>query len=211
METFSALLAICVENSPVTGEFPAQRPVTGSFDIFFDLHLNKRSSKHWWGWWFETPSCPLWRHCNGAIWRSSVKLLMISDAVPKWRQCNTLWCHWLKGLRQRHVMLRGNPLSRWDRSVTAVYPFRSICSQKKIMLRSNSEGHLPRHDPIALHRFGPRHERFSGVVCDWHPAMKCYRMDKGNIIMAIQWHQDRFIKMQHAQIPDILHNCKYTK
>ena len=37
-----ALLAICVGNSPVTGEFPAQRPVTPSFDVFFDLRLNKR-------------------------------------------------------------------------------------------------------------------------------------------------------------------------
>ena len=33
METFSALLAICAENSPMTGEFPAQRPVTRSFDV----------------------------------------------------------------------------------------------------------------------------------------------------------------------------------
>ena len=41
METFSALLAICVGNSPVTGEFPAQRPVTRSFDVFFDLRLNE--------------------------------------------------------------------------------------------------------------------------------------------------------------------------
>ena len=41
METFSALLAICAGNSPVTGEFPAQRPVTRSFDVFFDLRLNK--------------------------------------------------------------------------------------------------------------------------------------------------------------------------
>ena len=41
METFSALLAICVRNSPVTDEFPAQRPVTRSFDVFFDLRLNK--------------------------------------------------------------------------------------------------------------------------------------------------------------------------
>ena len=39
METFSALLAICAGNSPVTGEFPAQRPLTRSFDIFFDLRL----------------------------------------------------------------------------------------------------------------------------------------------------------------------------
>ena len=45
METFSALLAICAGNSPVTGEYPAQRPVTQSFDVFFDLRLNKRLSK----------------------------------------------------------------------------------------------------------------------------------------------------------------------
>ena len=41
METFSALLAICVGNSPVTGEFPTQRPVRRSFDVSFDLHLKK--------------------------------------------------------------------------------------------------------------------------------------------------------------------------
>ena len=51
--------------SPVTGEFPAQRPMTRSFDVFFDLCLNERLSKQWRGWWFETPSCPLLRHCNG--------------------------------------------------------------------------------------------------------------------------------------------------
>ena len=46
------------------GEFPTQRPVTRSFDVFFDLRTNKRLSKQWWGWWFETQSCPLWRHRN---------------------------------------------------------------------------------------------------------------------------------------------------
>ena len=40
MKTFSALLAFCAGNSPVTGEFPAQRPVTRSFDVFYDLRLN---------------------------------------------------------------------------------------------------------------------------------------------------------------------------
>ena len=63
METFSALLAICVGNSPVPSEFPSQRPATRSFDIFFDLHLNKRLSRQSRRWWFETPSRPLWRHC----------------------------------------------------------------------------------------------------------------------------------------------------
>ena len=65
METFSALLVLCAGNSPVTGEFPTQRPVTRSFDVFFDLRLNNGLSKQSWGWWFEAPSHPLWRHCNG--------------------------------------------------------------------------------------------------------------------------------------------------
>ena len=51
-------------NSPVTGEFPSQRPVTRSFDVFFHLCLNKRLSKQLRGWWFKTPSRSLGRHCN---------------------------------------------------------------------------------------------------------------------------------------------------
>ena len=64
METLSALLALCAGNSPVPGEFLAQRPVTRSSDIFYDLRLIKRLSKQYWSWWFETPSRPLWRHSN---------------------------------------------------------------------------------------------------------------------------------------------------
>ena len=44
------------------GEFPTQRPVKRSFDVFFDLRPKKRLSKQPWGWWFETPSSSLWRH-----------------------------------------------------------------------------------------------------------------------------------------------------
>ena len=46
------------------GEFPAQRPVTQSFGVFFDLRLNERLSKQPWGRWFETLSWSLWRQCN---------------------------------------------------------------------------------------------------------------------------------------------------
>ena len=67
METFSALLALCARNSPVAGEFPAQRPVRRSFDVFFDLRLNKWLSKPSWGWWLETQWLSLWRHCNVLI------------------------------------------------------------------------------------------------------------------------------------------------
>ena len=64
MEAFSALLAICAGNSPVISEFPAQWPVTRSFDVFYEQCLNKWLRKHGWGWWLETPSRSLWRHCN---------------------------------------------------------------------------------------------------------------------------------------------------
>ena len=68
MKTFSALLALCAGKSPVSGEFPTQRPLTRSFDVFFYLRLIKRLSKHSRGWWFETLSRPLWRHCNVLTW-----------------------------------------------------------------------------------------------------------------------------------------------
>ena len=64
MGTFSALLDICAGNSTVTGEFPAQRQVMRSFDVFFDLRLDKCLSKQSRGWWFGTPLRTSWRHCN---------------------------------------------------------------------------------------------------------------------------------------------------
>ena len=52
------------------GEFPTQRPVTRSFDVYFDLRPNKRLSKQSLGWWFETLSPPLWRHRNALMFFS---------------------------------------------------------------------------------------------------------------------------------------------
>ena len=46
METFSALLAICADNSTVPGEFNTQGPVTRNFDVFFDLRPSKRLSNN---------------------------------------------------------------------------------------------------------------------------------------------------------------------
>ena len=62
METYSVLLALCEGNPLVTSGFPSQRR---SFDVFFDLRLKKRMSKHSRRRWFETPLRPWWRHCNG--------------------------------------------------------------------------------------------------------------------------------------------------
>ena len=77
---FSALLALCAENSPVTGEFTTQRPVTRSFDVFFDRRLNNRLSKQSWGRWFETPSCSLWRHYNVMAARDLQRYYQIETA-----------------------------------------------------------------------------------------------------------------------------------
>ena len=80
---FSALLAICAGNSPVSGEFLAQRPVTRNFDIFFDLRLNKRLTRQLWGWWFKTVSRPLWRQCNEALLLNKVtSISMVFDNNP---------------------------------------------------------------------------------------------------------------------------------
>ena len=104
METFSALLDLCVGNSPVTGEFPSQRPVTQSFDIFFDLRLNWCLSKQSWGWWFETPLLSLWRNCN-----------VCSESDMKQNTC-LLYKH--KALLARVVYTLTFDWTWWDCSVT---------------------------------------------------------------------------------------------
>ena len=91
MEALSALLALCAGNSPATGKFPAQRPVTRSFHVFFDPLLSKRLSKQSWGWWFETPSWSLWRHGNAhtvfVLSISALLLLPICLIPDLWWNC----------------------------------------------------------------------------------------------------------------------------
>ena len=64
MKTVPALMSLCEGNPSVTGGFPSQRPVKRSFDVLFDLRLNKRLSTQSRCRWFETPSCPLWRQSS---------------------------------------------------------------------------------------------------------------------------------------------------
>ena len=91
METFSALLAICVGNSPVSGEFPIQRPVTRSFDVFFDLRLYKRLRKQWWGY---------RAHCDVIVMRSATMDTPATNLQPyenslhdviKWKHFPRYW------------------------------------------------------------------------------------------------------------------------
>ena len=77
---------------------PHTRAVTRSFDVLFDLHMNKRSSKQSWGWWIETPLCSLWRHC------SAIRVICVSltftgavGEVNRWVSVRSL--HYFDDLR----------------------------------------------------------------------------------------------------------------
>ena len=70
-------------HSLVSSEFPAQRPVTRSFDVFFDPRLNKRLGNQSWCCWFETLSIPLWRQCSD-LW--AVITVYINDLyATRWK------------------------------------------------------------------------------------------------------------------------------
>ena len=77
----------------MTCEFPAQRSVTQSFDVFFDLHLNNRLSKQSRRQWFKMSWCSLWCHsyesiCWGWKKKSSLYNTMMSH------DCQGVSDHW---------------------------------------------------------------------------------------------------------------------
>ena len=98
----------------VTNEFPAQRPMTRSFDVFFDRHLNKRLSKHLWGQWLETLSRPLWRHSNESakICYECVLASASSDYLHKWH-----------GRSPKRKPLTAAELPEWYNTPPSVSPF----------------------------------------------------------------------------------------
>ena len=100
------------------GEFPTQRPVTRSFDVFFDLRLNKRLSKQSWGWWFETLSCPLWRHGN-----VSVLFVLRNTLNPVYGVA--ILCHQFRCIRWGYPILfyTAASLSSW---------YKTVCMRKMV-------------------------------------------------------------------------------
>ena len=94
METSSALLPLCAGNSQITGDPPlpphthTQRPVTRSFDVFFDMRLNKRLSKQ--GWWVETLPLSLWCHCNGRKSPAETNSFQLIRLTDWWMCCQSI-------------------------------------------------------------------------------------------------------------------------
>ena len=144
-ETFSALLALCAGNSPVSGEFPAQRPVTRSFDVFFDLRPGGRLSKHSWGWWLETPPCPLWRQSNE---KKTTALDVYTGHTLK-QQPSWLWHHQMETFSTVLSLCEGNPpvtdgfphKGQWRRALM----FSLICAWTNGWANNQDAGDLRYH------------------------------------------------------------------
>ena len=100
METFSAVLAFVrgIHRSPVNSPHKGQWHGALMFSLI--CALNKRLKKQSWGWWFETPSRSLWRHCNVAQ-RSTMPFPMVSS-WHAWRRFPH--CYGRGFLSQRVVM-----------------------------------------------------------------------------------------------------------
>ena len=111
---------------------PPKRPMTRSFDVFFDLLLNKPLSKQSWGWRFETTSRPLWRHSS--VIHSS--LVCIMKSIPNVFNAAKALHYWLF-VREIHRSLLA--LSAGSSSITDGFPqkgskMRRVCPCNDIIM-----------------------------------------------------------------------------
>ena len=105
---------------------PAQRPVTRSFDVFFDLRLNQQMSKRWRRRWFETPSRSLWRHCN----ENTVMIVF----------CKTFTSHTYAMMCEHCCHFQENGNAKYEKSDpnhTIICPPNLICHGTSIGLRAS--------------------------------------------------------------------------
>ena len=144
METFSALLSLCEGNSLVTGQFHSQRPVTQSFDAFFDLRLNKRLNKPLRRHWFETPSPFLWRYCNDLAPTKHQAIIWTNGENDHWRHlpytfstCHSTQCKRVIAIEVHHhvppwymqfpVLIIGSQISLHDNNISIKFEFWVKC------------------------------------------------------------------------------------
>ena len=83
MEVFPAFRVLCEGNSSLTDGFSSQRPVTRSYDVYFELRQNERLCKKSRHRWFETLLCSSWCHCN-VNWLTWKAVSICCDPL-KWR------------------------------------------------------------------------------------------------------------------------------
>ena len=98
METFSALLALCEGNHRSLADSPyKKKPVMRSFDVFFDLRLNKRWTDNRDSSDYYTPSRSLWHHCNVMTYVRKVPQVVPSIPRHRHRRPGRCWRQTLCG------------------------------------------------------------------------------------------------------------------
>ena len=135
------------------GEFPTRRPVTRSFDIFFDLHLNKRLSKQPWGWWFETPS-----------WHYDVSVMgWVCQAADNNHSCNPV--------KPDDVYMR-----QWTRSPLLQAIACGLVGPKPLpepTLTFNQSGNILREIWIKIQMFSLKNVYLKMSSANWHTFCSC--------------------------------------
>ena len=119
---------------------PLTRTVTRSFDVFFDLRMNKRLNKQSIHWWFETPSHPLWCHCDYTItsYNGYTQLDLRRRALATLRVGHK----WVPKCHQRYISLKfpytkRTILQNFDTDATGLSSFTTIfgtCHESKFAM-----------------------------------------------------------------------------
>ena len=118
---------------------PVNSPHKGQWrGVFFDLRMNKLLSKQSWGWWFETPLCSLWRHCNVKTKYHILTVIMQTRFVRGIHRNKLLnkHCRWFPDamtLMWRHCHV--SAVRRWTYVCDRADLKKSICEKKILPLR----------------------------------------------------------------------------
>ena len=128
MEPFSALLA-------------GNAPVTRSFNVFFNLRLNKWLSKLWYGWWFETPSRPFWRQCYDIkVAEMCSKLVQDLKSVAQWWRKRRSFDPCLDSIKALRSRQNGRHLA--DDISKCIFPKENIRIKIRISLKIVPKGRI---------------------------------------------------------------------
>ena len=175
----------------VQGIHWSQRPVTRSFDVFFDLCLNKQLSKQSRHWWFEMPSHSLGRHCNGFNLKSDGVTFLLHWLINSFH-ISLLWC--LKWIT-KHFLDSRNMTKCWSYSTNFWPKFchrppahNPLKTDWRIWLSASHRGKLgiTIYASILLNKnqFTPTH---SIIPWDWKKCMRVWFIYSLNTGTSLHW------------------------
>ena len=143
-----------------------------SFDVFLDLHPNERLSNQWWGWWFETPSWPLWRHVNVC------------------RSAELLGCSCHSGISTQMLARRwaGRYVPEWLDSKLYLLFFLYLTKSQNIICKIPTQIQFSWKFELKV-----RHELFICGSHIWNVALKCIPTWGNSFVLPVEMWQSVFI------------------